>query len=99
LPTERPLLDDNGDGIGTEASSEGSDGLVSKTTYLQPEAVIPDSGNPEIDGMRRRRQAIEIELDRLKVRKEQMPLTQYEDALERLLLELARIDRRLRSGS
>jgi hypothetical protein len=99
LPTERPLLDDDGDGIGREPAGDGSDGLVAKTLYLEPEPVIPDSGNPEIDAMRRRRQTIEIELDRLKVRKEQMPPAQYEDALERLLLELARIDRRLRTGS
>lgn len=99
LPTERPLLDDTGDGIGREAEGDGIDGLLAKTTYLQPDPVVPESGNPEIDGMRRRRLAIETELDRLKVRKDQMLPDQYDDALEKLLLELARIDRRLRSGS
>ena len=99
LATERPLLDDDGDGIGRDVEGQGADGFVARVAYLRPDPVIPDSGNPEVDALRRRRAALETELDELRVRKETQPSAQYEEALERLLLELARIDRRLRSGS
>ena len=96
LPTERPLLDDTGDGVGTEANGQATDGMMAKTLYLQPDPVIPDSGNPEVDAMRRRRLSIEGELERLRFRRPQLTPGQYDDALEKLLLELAQIDRRLR---
>lgn len=99
LPTERPLLDDTGAGTGREAGVAGADGFVAQVTYLRADPPIADTGDVEIDTMRRRRQALETELDSLRVRKETMATEQYEDALEKLLLELARIDRRLRSGS
>lgn len=99
LPTERPLLDDTGDGTGREAGAPGDDGFIAQVTYLKADPPIPDSGNPEIDQLRRRRQTIETELDALRVRKQTMTPGQYEDALERLLIELAMIDRTIRRGS
>ena len=39
LATERPLLDDTGRGIGREAGTEGADGALARTTYLQPEVA------------------------------------------------------------
>ena len=39
LPTERPLLDDTGDGVGREAQNPGPDGAVARVTYLQPVRV------------------------------------------------------------
>ena len=38
LPTERPLLDDNGDGIGRESQTPGPDGTLARVTYLDAEA-------------------------------------------------------------
>ncbi|MEQ1869582.1 MAG: hypothetical protein ABL961_06115 [Vicinamibacterales bacterium] len=98
LATERPLLDDTGDGVGTEANGQATDGMMAKTLYLQPDPVIPDSGNPEIDAVRRRRLSIEGELESLRFRRPQLTPEQYDDALEKLLLELAQIDRRLRQA-
>ena len=40
LPTERPLLDDTGAGIGREAQNPGTDGAVARVTYLEPDAVV-----------------------------------------------------------
>ncbi len=40
LPTERPLLDDTGSGIGREAQNPGTDGAVARVTYLEPDATI-----------------------------------------------------------
>jgi len=39
LPTERPLLDDTGAGIGREAQNPGTDGAVARVTYIEPDAV------------------------------------------------------------
>ena len=40
LPTERPLLDDTGAGIGREAQNPGTDGAVARITYLEPDAAL-----------------------------------------------------------
>jgi len=99
LATERPLLDDTGSGIGREAGSPGPDGAVAQVTYLQPEAPIQAPANSELAGLLRRRAELESELELLKVRKATIPPGEYDASLERLLLEIARIDRQVRTKS
>jgi hypothetical protein len=99
LATERPLLDDTGSGIGREAGSPGPDGAVAQVTYLQPEAQIQAPANSELAGLLRRRAELESELELLKVRKATIPPDEYDASLERLLLEIARIDRQIRTKS
>jgi hypothetical protein len=99
LATERPLLDDNGDGIGREFEEPGPDGVVSRVTYFQPLPAVADTGNPARAALLRRRAQVVNDFEMLRARKAQMPTSAYEDALETVLLELARLDRRLRVGS
>lgn len=100
LATERPMLDDNGDGIGRDAEAgAGLDGTLAQITYLQPDAPIVDTGDPELTRLRRRRAEVESELEQLRANKTNLGADEYDAALERLLLELARIDRQLRSRS
>jgi hypothetical protein len=99
LETERPLLDDSGDGVGREVDGTGPDGMAAQLTYLQPETPIPDNGDSELTALLRRRAALEVELDALRVRKPTMLPDEYEAALEKLLLEIAQIDRRVRTKS
>lgn len=99
LATERPLLDDTGDGLGREFDGDGKDGIVAQTTYLQQDRIITDTGDSELTGMLRRRAALETELEELRARKPNMLPDDYENALEKLLLELAQIDRRVRAKS
>ncbi len=100
LATERPVLDDNGDGVGIDAEGMvGTDGSLAQITYLQPDAPIVDTGDAELTRLRRRRAELESELERLRANKDSLAPDEYETALERLLLELARIDRRIRSRS
>ncbi len=99
LATERPLLDDTGDGLGREADGNGPDGLVARTTYLQQDRLIPETGDSELTALLRRRAALESELEQIRVRKSSMVPDEYEAALEKVLLEIARIDRRVRSKS
>lgn len=97
LATERPLLDDTGNGAGREANTPGPDGPVAQVTYLQPEAVIPATGDAELASLLRRRAELESDLELIRARKPTLAPDEYELTLEKLLLELARLDRQIRS--
>jgi hypothetical protein len=99
LATERALLDDNGDGVGREAGQPGTDSLLAQVTYLQPDRPIIDTGDSELTGLLRRRAVLEAELEALRARKSTLAPDDYETALEKILLEIAQIDRRVRSKS
>lgn len=97
LATERPLLDDTGDGVGRDAGMPGPDGAVAQVTYLQAETIVSPSGDEELTRLLQRRLALVDEIDRLKVRRGDVPDAEYEAELERLLVELARVDRDIRA--
>jgi hypothetical protein len=88
LPTERPLLDDDGDGVGHEAGNPGSDGALARATFLQPAPMPADAAAAAVV---RRQREIESQVEDLKRRRASMPAAVYDAELERLLLELARI--------
>jgi hypothetical protein len=98
LPTERPVMDDDGDGIGREAQNPGSDGRLAKTIYLENDAIAA-TGNSALDALLRRQADLQQQLEALKARKAAMPQEQYELELERLLLELARVSQQIRTRS
>jgi len=95
LATERALLDDTGGGIGRDADTPGRDGQVAQITYLAPE--VPPGAAPEQASLMRRRAELEDQLTVLKSNKDAMPADRYEQELERILLDIARLDRQLRS--
>lgn len=99
LPTERPLLDDTGAGIGREAQNPGTDGAVAKVTYLQPDAPVTLPADTATAELVKRRAALESEVEQLKARKDQMPADQYDAELERLLVEIARLSAQIRTKS
>ena len=96
LPTERPLLDDNGDGIGREAGNPGPDGPLARITYLEPEATPADAAHAVLLN---RRADLEAELEDLKARRSSMSPAQYDAQLERILLELVRVSQQIRAKS
>ena len=96
LSTERPLLDDVGNGIGRDAWTPGADGSLAKATYLQPDAVIAPSGDPELDDLLRRRADIQTRIEDLRARKPTVEQGSYQSELERLLLDLAQLERQVR---
>jgi hypothetical protein len=96
LATERPLLDDNGDGIGREAEEPGPDGALAQMTYLRPETPIAASADPAVADLLRQRATLESRLEALRARKANLPAEQYERELEALLLEIARLDRQIK---
>jgi hypothetical protein len=98
LSTERPVLDDDGDGRGSEAEASGTDGALARTTYLDATAIAND-GDPAIAELVAKQRRLEREAEELKLRKGSMPLDQWEAEFERLMIELARVSRALRSRS
>ena len=99
LATEHPMLDDNGDHVGRLVDDVAADGLLARVTSLRADAPIEDTGNPETTAMLRRRAELNTELEELRARKGTVIPEDYDNALEKLLLELARIDRALKTKS
>lgn len=97
LATERALLDDTGAGIGRDLETAGKDGQLAQITYLQPEVPAGMVGNPFLANLMRRRAQLEERLTLLRASKDSTPPARYEEELERILLEIARIDRQLRT--
>jgi hypothetical protein len=97
LVTERSLIDDNGDGVGKEATAAtGTDGVLAKTTFLDP-LPASSTANPALAGLEKRRITLEAEIEQLKAKKGEMPAGQYEEELERLAIELAKISAQIRT--
>jgi hypothetical protein len=98
LPTERPLLEDDGDGRGVEADAAGPDGVLARTTYIPPNPVVaePDS---VLGRLLERQRTLEREVEEWKLRKDAMPQEEWEAGFERLIIELARVSRAIRSRS
>ena len=99
LPTERPLLDDTGAGVGREAQNPGTDGAMARVTYLEPDAAIALPTDTAQAVLVKRRVALETQLEELKARKESTPPEQYAAELEKLLVEIARISLQIRTKS
>ena len=99
LPTERPLLDDTGAGVGREAQNPGTDGAVAKITYLEPDAALALPADTALAVLVKRRAELEASLEELKARKESTPPEQYEAELEKLLIEIAKVGAQIRAKS
>lgn len=99
LQTERPLLDDTGSGVGRDATPApaSAEGALARTTFLQPDAVVPAAADAELSRLLKRRAELESEVEHLRTQKPTITPQQYETELERLLTELARLDRQIRS--
>jgi hypothetical protein len=99
LPTERPLLDDTGAGVGREAEAPGTDGAVARVTYLEQEPALDLPSDAALATLVKRRAALEAALEELKARKETMASDLYDAELEKILTELARVSLQIRTKS
>lgn len=98
LATERAVLDDNGDGKGREATTEGPDGGVARMSYLDAESAA-ESANPEIAALAKRRRALEMQAEEHKQLKGVMPDGEWNATFEKLMLELAQVSAEIRKKS
>jgi len=97
LVTERAVIDDNGDGVGKQATATtGADGVLAKTTFLDAEPASV-AANPAAAALEKRSTMLEAQLEELKGRKDQMAPAEYDAELEKLAVELAKISAQIRS--
>ena len=99
LSTERPLIDDDGDGTGREAGAPGADGTLAGTVYLDLEPGAQRSGDAEVAALERQRLLLEARLQALRERKSSMSDAEYQAELEKILVELATIAQQIRQRS
>jgi hypothetical protein len=100
LQTEHALLDDNGDGQGTDAPDQpGGDGALARTLCLTADSGTLSgaaSADPALRQLYDERRALEDRIAALKAAKAKMEPARYERDLEDLLVALARKTREIR---
>ena len=104
LTTEHALLDDNGDGQGSDhpdpLSGDAADGLVARTLFFtsgagrRTDAAFPD--DPELQALYQERQELETRVDDLRRIRGGADPDQYQAELETLMIELALKSREIR---
>jgi hypothetical protein len=97
LATEHALLDDNGDGVGHE-KLEAGEGLLARATYLDSLSVDEAAANAATARLLKERTRLEGEIEQLIARKSGMAEAEYEATLERLFIELAKINRSIKQA-
>ena len=96
LATERALLDDNGDGVGSSAAGPGDDGAQASRTYLQAARPGAPPTDEALVKLLQRKALLEAELDELKIRRKFLPAEEYVKEFERIIIEYARVSSEIR---
>ena len=106
LSTERALIDDNGDGVGHEASGRATsgrdvvgkeeDGSVASHVYLDDPLPGAAPTDEVLVKLLQARAAIEGEFEDLKIRRSFLPPAEYQKEFERLMIELARVNKEIK---
>lgn len=104
LATEHALLEDDGNGRGSSIpSAQTGDGLLAGRLVPGPgvETVVAAAGaapgnQKELRELQAAKKKVEADIEALKYRKSTMEDAEYQKNLEKLLLELARTDGRIR---
>ncbi len=101
LVTEHAMLDDNGDGKGTEKTAEPkpgeTDGGLAKNTYFDSLFYQLAGGDLELQKVYGEKMRLEKEVEILKPRKASMQEEEYENELEKLLLQLAELNEKIKA--
>ena len=97
LATEHALLDDNGDGVGHD-KLEGGEGLLARATYLDSLSVDAAAATAAIGRLLKERTRLEGEIEQVIARKANMQESEYDATLERLFIELAKVNRSIKQA-
>lgn len=97
LATEHALIDDNGDGVGRE-KPEAGEGLLARATYLDSLSVDEAAATAATGKLLKERVRLEGEIEQLIARKSNMAEAEYEATLERLFIELAKVNRSIKQA-
>lgn len=96
LATEHALIDDNGDGTGHQ-KAEGGDGNLAKLTYFDSLPQQQAGGDAELAKLFAEKMRLEGQIEQLKIQKDKMKVEEYESALERLFVDLATLNQKIRA--
>jgi hypothetical protein len=96
LPTERALLDDNGDGVGIDVTNAGTDGSYASRTYLDESLPGAPPTDEILAKLLQRRTILEAEVEDLKIRRTFLPAAEYAREFERIMIELANVSHDIR---
>jgi hypothetical protein len=97
LATEHALFDDNGDGVGRE-KAEAGEGLLARATYLDSLSIDEAAASAATGKLLKERTRLEGEIEQLIARKGNMAKAEYEAMLERLFVELAKVNRSIKQA-
>jgi hypothetical protein len=97
LATEHAMFDDNGDGVGRE-KLEAGEGLLARATYLDSLSVDEAAASAATGRLLKERTRLEGEIEQLIARKGNMAEAEYEAMLERLFIELAKVNRSIKQA-
>ena len=97
LASEHALIDDNGDGVGHD-KIEAGEGLLARATYLDSLSVDEAAATAATGKLLKERTRLEGEIEQLIARKANMPEAEYEATLERLFIELAKVNRSIKQA-
>ena len=97
LATEHALLEDNGDGVGREKPESG-EGLLARATYLDSLSINEAAASAATGKLMRERTRLEGEIEQLIARKGNMAEAEYETTLEKLFIELAKVNRSIKQA-
>lgn len=96
LATEHSILDDTGDGVGRlSAATTGDDGLLAGMMFLD---ALPEtkSSDPEVQALIVKRDALTVQVDDLRLHRRMISAADFEQAFEKLIVELATVSREIR---
>lgn len=97
LATEHALLEDNGDGVGHE-KAEAGEGLLARATYLDSLSIDEAAASAATGRLMKERTRLEGEIEQLIAHKQNMPEAEYDAALEKLFIELAKVNRSIKQA-
>ena len=97
VSTERPILDDTGDGVGKVAGEPGLDGTLARRVFLDRSVEADQISDQKLAGLLDQRQILELEVEVLKAQVGQLARHTYETEMEILLLKLARVSHEIRA--
>lgn len=93
LPSERAVLDDNGDGVFSDRPDSRGDGRLAQIAYLDVAVAASGDLAPEAAALRMQMNNLERDIFNLRSSKSQLGEADYWAQLEPLLIELAKVTR------
>ncbi len=99
LPTEHAILDDDGDRKGSDTPDpRAGDGAAARRFVVGGRSATVAAQTGAASALVRRKEQLEAQVDSLRRRKDAMAADAYDRELERLLVDLARVNQSIREG-